>query len=91
LEAASRRRSFSRAAEALHLTHSDFYDRHPLVDLALRMRAEVEPPDPYSVDVGIWHRRQLLDPEIWIVGKQRRMAHRDDLVVEQLPCFESRL
>ncbi len=35
----------------------DFYDRHPDVDLSLRMHADVTPPDPYPFDIGIWHRR----------------------------------
>lgn len=96
LEAASRRRSFSRAAEALHLTHSDFYDRHPLVDLALRMHAEVEPPDPYSVDVGIWHRRaeepgfearKLLDDQVVAVCHPTLLAHYPDFRIEQLPSM----
>jgi len=29
----------------------------PELDLHLRLHAEINPPDPYSVDVGIWHQR----------------------------------
>ncbi|WP_423196278.1 MULTISPECIES: LysR substrate-binding domain-containing protein [unclassified Cupriavidus] len=29
----------------------------PELDLHLRLHAEITPPDPYSVDVGIWHQR----------------------------------
>ncbi|SOZ61149.1 Regulatory protein, LysR:LysR, substrate-binding [Cupriavidus taiwanensis] len=29
----------------------------PSLDLHLRLHAEITPPDPYSVDVGIWHQR----------------------------------
>ncbi|MGO4575194.1 LysR substrate-binding domain-containing protein [Cupriavidus sp. 2TAF22] len=29
----------------------------PGLDLHLRLHAEISPPDPYSVDVGIWHQR----------------------------------
>ncbi|MBP0622279.1 LysR substrate-binding domain-containing protein [Cupriavidus consociatus] len=29
----------------------------PSLDLHLRLHAEISPPDPYSVDIGIWHQR----------------------------------
>ncbi len=29
----------------------------PELDLHLRLHAEIAPPDPYAVDVGIWHQR----------------------------------
>jgi LysR family transcriptional regulator, glycine cleavage system transcriptional activator len=36
---------------------ADFYERHPNVDLSIRMHAAIAPPDPYPYDIGIWHRR----------------------------------
>lgn len=34
-----------------------FSSHHPQIDLMLRIHADIAPPDPYSVDVGIWHQR----------------------------------
>ncbi|MFX5521581.1 hypothetical protein ABTD78_20185, partial [Acinetobacter baumannii] len=31
------------------------YEAMPMLDVHLRLHAEIPPPDPYSVDVGIWH------------------------------------
>jgi LysR family transcriptional regulator, glycine cleavage system transcriptional activator len=30
---------------------------HPHIELMLRVHAELQPPDPYTVDLGIWHKR----------------------------------
>lgn len=30
---------------------------HPGIDLVVRIHADISAPDPYSVDVGIWHQR----------------------------------
>lgn len=34
-----------------------FSDQHPNIDLVVRIHADISAPDPYSVDVGIWHQR----------------------------------
>lgn len=34
-----------------------FSERHPGIDLVVRTHADLPAPDPYSVDVGIWHQR----------------------------------
>jgi len=61
----------------------DFYDRHPMVDLSLRMHADVTPPDPYPFDIGIWHRRvdepgfhirKLLDDQVVAVCSPALLA-----------------
>lgn len=36
---------------------SHFSERHPGIDLVVRIHADIPAPDPYSVDVGIWHQR----------------------------------
>jgi len=36
---------------------ADFSKAHPDIDLSLSVHHAVTPPDPRSVDVGIWHRR----------------------------------
>jgi LysR family glycine cleavage system transcriptional activator len=36
---------------------ADFSQSYPKVDLSFRTHSELEPPDPGSVDVGIWYRR----------------------------------
>ncbi|MDR3396782.1 MAG: LysR substrate-binding domain-containing protein [Pandoraea sp.] len=34
-----------------------FSEQHPGIDLMVRIHADIAAPDPYSVDVGIWHQR----------------------------------
>ncbi|VVE22137.1 glycine cleavage system regulatory protein [Pandoraea communis] len=34
-----------------------FGEQHPGIDLMVRIHADIAAPDPYSVDVGIWHQR----------------------------------
>ena len=71
----------------------DFYDRHPNVDLSLRMHADVTPPDPYPFDIGIWHRRvdepgfqirKLLDDQVVAVCSPVLLARYPDFRVEDL-------
>jgi LysR family transcriptional regulator, glycine cleavage system transcriptional activator len=71
----------------------DFYDRHPDVDLSLRMHADVTPPDPYPFDIGIWHRRvdepgfqirKLLDDQVVAVCSPALLARYPDFRVEDL-------
>jgi DNA-binding transcriptional LysR family regulator len=74
----------------------DFYDRHPLVDLSLHMHADVAPPDPYSVDIGIWHRRvdapgfeirKLLDDQVIAVCSPALLARYPNFRMEDLPSM----
>ncbi|WP_042263615.1 LysR substrate-binding domain-containing protein [Paraburkholderia heleia] len=71
----------------------DFYDRHPMVDLSLRMHADVTPPDPYPFDIGIWHRRveepgfqirKLLDDQVVAVCSPALLARHADFRLEDL-------
>jgi DNA-binding transcriptional LysR family regulator len=71
----------------------DFYDRHPMVDLSLRMHADVTPPDPYPFDIGIWHRRvdepgfqirKLLDDQVVAVCSPALLARYPDFRMEDL-------
>ncbi|MGC7405735.1 LysR substrate-binding domain-containing protein [Pandoraea pneumonica] len=34
-----------------------FSAQHPGIDLMIRLHADIAAPDPYSVDVGVWHQR----------------------------------
>ncbi|AJP58360.1 transcriptional regulator [Pandoraea vervacti] len=45
------------AAQWLIPRLSRFSDLHPGIDLVVRIHADIAAPDPYSVDVGIWHQR----------------------------------
>lgn len=74
----------------------DFYDRHPLIDLSLRMHADVVPPDPYSVDIGIWHRRvdepgfeirKLLDDQVIAVCSPALLARYPNFQLADLPTM----
>ncbi|MGH8777444.1 LysR substrate-binding domain-containing protein [Paraburkholderia sp.] len=74
----------------------DFYEKHPLVDLSLHMHASVVPPDPYSVDIGIWHRRvdepgflsrKLLDDMVVAVCSPTLLARYPDFRIEDLPTM----
>ncbi|QGZ64423.1 LysR substrate-binding domain-containing protein [Paraburkholderia acidisoli] len=74
----------------------DFYDRHPMVDLSLRMHADVSPPDPYPFDIGIWHRRvdepgfqirKLLDDQVVAVCSPALLARYPDFRIEDLPTL----
>jgi DNA-binding transcriptional LysR family regulator len=74
----------------------DFYDRHPLIDLSLRMHADITPPDPYSVDIGIWHRRveepgfeirKLLDDQVIAVCSPALLARYPNFRIEDLPTM----
>lgn len=71
----------------------DFYDRHPNVDLSLRMHADVTPPDPYPFDIGIWHRRvdepgfqfrKLLDDQVVAVCSPALLARYPAFRIEDL-------
>jgi LysR family transcriptional regulator, glycine cleavage system transcriptional activator len=71
----------------------DFYDRHPMVDLSLRMHADVTPPDPYPFDIGIWHRRvdepgfqirKLLDDQVVAVCSPALLARFPGFRIEDL-------
>ena len=74
----------------------DFYDTHPLIDLSLHMHADVAPPDPYSVDIGIWHRRvdepgfqirKLLDDQVIAVCSPSLLARYPNFKIEDLPTM----
>ncbi|WP_028218776.1 LysR substrate-binding domain-containing protein [Paraburkholderia oxyphila] len=71
----------------------DFYDRHPNVDLSLRMHVDVTPPDPYPFDIGIWHRRvdepgfqirKLLDDQVVAVCSPALLARYPAFRIEDL-------
>ncbi|MCG5076031.1 LysR substrate-binding domain-containing protein [Paraburkholderia tagetis] len=71
----------------------DFYDRHPNVDLSLRMHADVTPPDPYPFDIGIWYRRveepgfqirKLLDDQVVAVCSPALLARYPAFRIEDL-------
>jgi len=71
----------------------DFYDRHPMVDLSLRMHADITPPDPYPFDIGIWHRRvdepgfqirKLLDDQVVAVCSPALLARHPGFRIEDL-------
>src|SRR5580698_5533831 len=71
----------------------DFYETHPLIDLSLHMHANVVPPDPYSVDIGIWHRRvdepgflarKLLDDQVVAVCSPTLLARYPAFRIEDL-------
>jgi LysR family transcriptional regulator, glycine cleavage system transcriptional activator len=71
----------------------DFYDRHPMVDLSLRMHADVTPPDPYPFDIGIWYRRvdepgfqirKLLDDQVVAVCSPALLARFPAFRIEDL-------
>ncbi|WP_322057815.1 LysR substrate-binding domain-containing protein [Paraburkholderia sp. J63] len=74
----------------------DFYDRHPNVDLSLRMHADVTPPDPYPFDIGIWHRRvdepgfqirKLLDDQVVAVCSPALLARYPAFRIEDLAAM----
>jgi LysR family transcriptional regulator, glycine cleavage system transcriptional activator len=74
----------------------DFYETHPLIDLSLHMHANVVPPDPYSVDIGIWHRRvdepgflsrKLLDDQVVAVCSPTLLARYPAFRIEDLPTM----
>jgi LysR family transcriptional regulator, glycine cleavage system transcriptional activator len=71
----------------------DFYDRYPDIDLSVRMHADVNPPDPYPFDIGIWHRRveepgfeirKLLDDQVVAVCSPALLARYPDFRIEDL-------
>ncbi len=71
----------------------DFYDQYPLIDLSLRMHADIAAPDPYSFDIGIWHRRvdepgfqirKLLDDQVVAVCSPALLARYPDFRIEDL-------
>ncbi|WP_213303390.1 LysR substrate-binding domain-containing protein [Paraburkholderia sacchari] len=74
----------------------DFYDRHPNVDLSVRMHADVAPPDPYPFDIGIWHRRvdepgfqfrKLLDDQVVAVCSPALLARYPAFRIEDLAAM----
>jgi LysR family transcriptional regulator, glycine cleavage system transcriptional activator len=71
----------------------DFYERHPNVDLSIRMHADVAPPDPYPYDIGIWHRRveepgfqirKLLDDQVVAVCSPELLKRYPDFRLENI-------
>ncbi|TDV34133.1 LysR family transcriptional regulator [Paraburkholderia caballeronis] len=74
----------------------DFYDRHPNVDLSLRMHADPLPPDPYPYDIGIWYRRieergfqirKLLDDWVVAVCSPALLARHPGATLDDLPAM----
>ena len=66
----------------------------PELDLHLRLHAEISPPDPYLVDVGIWHQRvdlpgfechNLIEDDVIAVASPALLAQYPDFTVADLP------
>jgi LysR family transcriptional regulator, glycine cleavage system transcriptional activator len=66
----------------------------PELDLHLRLHAEISPPDPYSVDVGIWHQRvdlpgfechNLIEDYVIAVASPTLLAQYPGFTVADLP------
>ncbi|AZG12346.1 MULTISPECIES: LysR substrate-binding domain-containing protein [Cupriavidus] len=66
----------------------------PELDLHLRLHAEISPPDPYSVDVGIWHQRvdlpgfechNLIEDHVIAVASPALLARYPGFTVADLP------
>lgn len=66
----------------------------PELDLHLRLHAEISPPDPYSVDVGIWHQRvdlpgfechNLIEDYVIAVASPSLLAQYPGFTVADLP------
>lgn len=68
--------------------------KSPELDLHLRLHAEISPPDPYSVDVGIWHQRvdlpgfechNLIEDYVIAVASPSLLAKYPGFTVADLP------
>lgn len=66
----------------------------PELDLHLRLHADISPPDPYSVDVGIWHQRvdlpgfachNLIEDDVIAVASPSLLAQYPGFTVADLP------
>ncbi|WP_183033885.1 LysR substrate-binding domain-containing protein [Cupriavidus sp. UME77] len=66
----------------------------PGLDLHLRLHAEITPPDPYSVDVGIWHQRvdlpgfachNLIEDHVIAVASPALLARYPGFTLADLP------
>jgi DNA-binding transcriptional LysR family regulator len=66
----------------------------PELDLHLRLHAEISPPDPYAVDVGIWHQRvdlpgfechNLIEDYVIAVASPALLARYPGFTVADLP------
>lgn len=73
---------------------TSFTDAHPDIDLMVRMHAEIAAPDPYTVDVGIWHQRveapgfatrKLYDDHVIAVCSPKVLARVPDFTVRDTP------
>jgi LysR family glycine cleavage system transcriptional activator len=60
---------------------SDFSTRYPEIDLSLTVHNDIVPPDPHTVDLGIWHRR--IDRE----GFRSEVFLRDQVIAVCSPDF----
>lgn len=72
----------------------DFANAHPEIDLSLKVHTELNPPDPHSADVGIWHRHieekgfrsvRLLQDRVIAVCSQGFQAAHSPLGTSALP------
>lgn len=70
------------------------HEQAPELDLHLRLHAEISPPDPYSVDVGIWHQRvdlpgfechNLIEDYVIAVASPALLAQYPGFTVADLP------
>ncbi len=70
------------------------YEAMPMLDVHLRLHAEIPPPDPYSVDVGIWHQRvdlpgfechRLIEDTVIAVASPALLARYPGFTVTDLP------
>ncbi|MDF3835214.1 LysR substrate-binding domain-containing protein [Cupriavidus basilensis] len=66
----------------------------PGLDLHLRLHTEISPPDPYSVDVGIWHQRvdlpgfachNLIEDHVIAVASPALLARYPGFTLDDLP------
>lgn len=71
-----------------------FSDTHPGIDLVVHTHTEISAPDPYSVDVGIWHQRvdasgfvvrKLLDDHVIVVASPQLLARMPDFQLADIP------
>ncbi len=66
----------------------------PQLDLHLRLHADIHPPDPYAVDVGIWHQRidlpgfachNLIEDHVIAVASPALLARYPGFTLADLP------
>ncbi|MDR3429285.1 LysR substrate-binding domain-containing protein [Silvimonas sp.] len=71
-----------------------FSQLHPDIELMLRIHYQIEPPDPDSVDIGIWHQRihkqgfhshKLLDDRVVAVASPGLLARYPNFELADLP------